>query len=103
MPAAKSGRQRAVLIKGRSLDLAGFQIEALVVGFAHGEGLSGQSAVEDHGGEELILIHAGQDEADGVGLGSQLLGDVLAVDIVDLAAVLLQVGVQEGLQGADFQ
>ena len=71
--------------------------------FAHGEGLSGQSAVEDNGGEQLILFHAGQDEADGVGLGSQLLGDILAVDIVDLAAILLQVGVQECLQGADLQ
>ena len=73
------------------------------MGLAHGEGLPGQSAVEDDGGEELVLGHGRQQEADAVGLADQALHHVLAVDIVDLAAVFFQVLVQEGLQGADFQ
>ena len=44
----------------RSLpDPAGLQVEALVVGLPHGEGLSGQDPVVDHGGEQLPLPHAG--------------------------------------------
>ena len=41
-------------------DLPGFQIEPLVLGLAHGEGLAGQHPVEDHRGEERLFRHGGQ-------------------------------------------
>ena len=73
------------------------------MGLSHGEGLSGQRAVEDHGGEKLVFSHAGEEEADAVRLLHQLLHHVLAVDVVNFASMGLQILVQEGLEGSYLQ
>ena len=67
----------------------------------HGEGLAGQNAVCHNGLEELLLAHRGKQEAHVALLGAELAGDLIAVDVVDLAAELLEVLVDEGLQRAD--
>ena len=51
----------------------------------HGEGLAGQNAVCHNGLEELLLAHRGKQEAHIALLGAELAGDLIAVDVVDLA------------------
>ena len=69
----------------------------------HGEGLARQNAVGHDGLEELLLAHRGKQEAHVALLGAELAGDLIAVDVVDLTAELLEVLVDEGLQCADGQ
>ena len=69
----------------------------------HGEGLARQNAVGHDGLEELLLAHRGKQEAHVALLEAELAGDLIAVDVVDLAAELLEVLVDESLQRADGQ
>ena len=69
----------------------------------HGEGLTGQDAVGNDAAEQLALFHAGNQEADGIFLGGQSDQRVIVMDVVDLALVLLQPGVQISLQHAHGQ
>ena len=57
----------------------------------------------DDRGEQLCLAHGGQEEGDVARPGGQLPGHVGAVDVVDTAAVLLHIAVQEALEGAHGQ
>ena len=70
---------------------------------AHGEGLAGQDAVGHDGLEQLLLAHSRELEADVAGLAAQLVRHFVAMDVVHFAAVLLEIGVQEGLERAHRQ
>ena len=85
------------------LDLAALQIVALFAAVTHGEGLAGQDAVGNDAAEQLALFHTGNQEADGVFLGGQSDQSVVIMDVVDLALVLLQILIQEGLQHTNSQ
>ena len=63
----------------------------------HREGLTGQHAVGHDGLEQLLLAHGRQQESHIAGLAAQLAGHIVAVDIVHLAAVVLQVLVNNTL------
>ena len=67
-------------------DSAALQVEALLVGLAHGEGFAGQGAVAHDGTEQVVLGQGGQQEADRVGMGAQTFDRGIAVDVVDMAA-----------------
>ena len=56
-----------------SENLFGLHIVALLLGFAHGEGLAGQDAVQHHAAEQVLLGYFGQLEAQVAALGGQLL------------------------------
>ena len=64
----------------------------------HGECLSGESAVLDNSGEELRLVHIGENESETAVLLGEGLDCIGAVDIVYLSAVCLDVAVKEVLE-----
>ena len=71
---------------------------------AHGEGLAGQSAVENDGGEEGGLVHGGEQEAHIAILAAKVVYNVCAVDVVDgSAGGLLDEDIQGVLESTNLQ
>ena len=77
-----------------------FHIVALIVCFAHGEGLTRECAVLFDVGEKLAFLYAVEEEADCVGLIAETAEIVFAVYIVDLTAVFFYVFINKALKNA---
>ena len=67
----------------------------------HRKSFSRERAVLDNGREKLFLAHIGEEETYCVISLCKLADNVLAVDIVDLAAIFLYISIEELLEAAD--
>ena len=83
------------------LDSSRFCVETLILRMTHGECLSRECAVLDNGREKLFLAHIGEEETYSVISLCKLADNVLAVDIIDLAAVFLDISIEELLEAAN--
>ena len=58
-------------------------VETLIIGVTHREGLSGERAVLNNGVKKLILLHAFKNKSDSIFFLAKLTGGICSVNVVN--------------------
>ena len=80
------------------------QIETLLVGFAHGEGLSGKSSVQDNSFKQIILVHRREEKSHATLFTANPFHHIITMDIIHgCARVLFDEDINKALKGGNIK